>query len=511
MNRLDRKLIKLIPALALICSLGWAQELTILSLSEYHGHLLPDGDGIGGLAQVGTIVDEVRAETGGNVLVVNTGDILIGTVMSSAFRGVPDIEAMNIIDFDALLLGNHEFDFGIAHMDLLENLANFPFLSTNLVGTYHLGVEAAVLKEVAGINVAIFGITNPNLYDVTSPETKNLVLADSMTVVRNAVHSVQNWAHVVILLTHQSTREDFKMLQLLDGVDLIIGGHSPGWNGMYLPRMAFDPSLPNGAPEVSTAASTAVLVKAPSFTEAISRVDLTIEGGKVIRRTAVNIPVQGFDPHPAVAALIEDYESNLSDRLNQVIGIAEVTLDGERDNVRSVETNLGNLIADSLRTGFPEADIGFANGGGIRNTISKGNITLGSLLEVHPWGNSIVTFDLTGTQLLAALENGVSQIEDSAGRFLQVSGMTFVFDQQLKPGNRVVSVEVAGLPLALGATYKIVTNNYIAGGGDGFEVFTEGQNFFDTQQLDTDVLGSYIQSIGNVSPAAEGRIINLGN
>ena len=507
MKTLHRIVLTLVLGLTVFCNFGWTQELTVLSLSEYHGHLLPDGDGIGGLAQVGTIVDMVRAETDGKVLLVNSGDILIGTVMSSAFRGIPDIEAMNLIGFDAMLLGNHEFDFGIDYMDLLENLASFPFLSTNLVGTYNLGVEAAVLKTVGGINVAIFGITNPNLYDITSPETKSLVVADSVEVVQNAVHAVSDWAHVVILLTHQSTRQDFALLNTLDGVDLIIGGHSPGWNGMYVPGMAFDPSLPDGVSETSTSA----LVKAPSFTKAISRVDLSVKHGEVVRQTAVNIPVEGFEPHPTVASLTETYESRLSDRLNQEIGFADVNLNGERNDVRSIETNLGNLIADALRSGFPEADIGFANGGGIRNSIAKGNIALGNLLEVHPWGNSIVTFDLTGTQLLAALENGVSQIEDGAGRFLQVSGLNFVFDQRLEPGSRVVSVEVAGLPLVLGESYKIVTNNYIAGGGDGFEIFTKGTNFVDTQQLDTDVLGNYISEMGNVSPEVESRIVNLGN
>ena len=509
MKRQGRILLSLLLGLALAGGLAWAENLTVLSLSEYHGHLLPDDDGVGGLAQVATIVRQVRSETGGNVLVLNSGDILIGTVMSSAFRGVPDIEAMNLIGFDALVLGNHEFDFGIDHMNMLEDLADFPFISTNLVGSYHLGVEPAVVKRVGGIGVAILGVTNPNLYQVTSAETRSLTLVDSVDIIQRATDAVRERVEVVIVVTHQTTSADFELLQSVEGVDLIVGGHTAGWNGMYLPSSSFDPSLPDGVAEVST--SGAVLVKAPSFTAAVSRVDLTIEGGEVVRHAAINIPVQGFDPDPEVAALAADYESRLSDRLSEVIGSAAVTLDGERGKVRTVETNLGNLIADGLRATFPQADIGFANGGGIRNTIAQGDITLGNILEVHPFGNTIVTFDLTGGQLLTALENSVSAVEDVSGRFLQVSGLTFSHDQSREPGSRVVSVEVGGAPLDLGASYTIVTNSFIAAGGDGYDVFTQGENLFDSQKLDADVLADYIGNLETVSPTVEGRIVNLAN
>ena len=176
-----------------------------------------------------------------------------------------------------------------------------------------------------------------------------------------------------------------------------------------------------------------------------------------------------------------------------------------------METNLGNLIADGLRATFPQADIGFANGGGIRNTIAQGDITLGNILEVHPFGNTIVTFDLTGGQLLTALENSVSAVEDVSGRFLQVSGLTFSYDQSREPGSRVVSVEVGGAPLDLGASYTIVTNSFIAAGGDGYDVFTHGENLFDSQKLDADVLADYIGNLETVSPTVEGRIVNLAN
>ena len=498
----------LLLALALVAGAAWGQTLTVLSLSEYHGNLQADDDGVGGLAQVATIVDQVRAE-GGNVVVLNSGDILIGTVMSSAFRGVPDVEAMNLIGLDAMVLGNHEFDFGIAHMDMLEDLADFPFITTNLVGTYHLGVEPAVVKRVGDLDVAIIGITNPALYESTSAETRRLTLAPTLEVAQRAVDIVRDRVDVVIALTHMTSSEDLALLNGVDGIDLVVGGHTSGFDGMYPRGASFDPALPAGPSQIS--GFDGAFVKAPSFTAAVSRVDLTVRGGRVASATAQNIAVQGFDPDPAVAALVADYEAQLSARLDEVIGTAAVPLDGVRENVRTVETNLGNLIADGLRALFPQADIGFANGGGIRNPIEQGDITLGNVLEVHPFGNTIVTFDLTGAQVLATLENAVSAVEDVGGRFLQVSGLSFMWDPAQPVGSRVVSVEVGGAALDLGASYTIVTNNFIAAGGDGFEVFTQGQNYFDSQQLDADVLAAYIAEQGTVAPQVEGRIVRLGN
>jgi 2',3'-cyclic-nucleotide 2'-phosphodiesterase (5'-nucleotidase family) len=507
MNRTRNLLTSLVIALALVAGVAWGQTLTVLSLSEYHGNL-QDDDGEGGLAQIATIVDHARAE-GNGVLVLNSGDILIGTTMSSAFRGVPDIEAMNLIGFDAMVLGNHEFDFGIAHMDMLEDLANFPFITTNVVGVYHLGVEPAVIKNVGGIDVAIIGITNPNLYTVTSAETRRLTLAPSIEVAQRAVDAVRDHVDVVIALTHQTTREDVDLLNGVDGIDLVVGGHVPGFNGMIRRGSDYDASIGQGPNAISNFEG--AVVKAPSFTSAVSRVDLTVEDGDITWAFSRNVPVVGYQPDAEVATLVANYEVQLSARLDEVIGTAGVPLDGVRENVRTVETNLGNLIADGLRATFPNADIGFANGGGIRNPIDQGDITLGNVIEVHPFGNTIVTFDLTGAQVVEALENAVSRVEDVSGRFLQVSGMSYVWDSAQEAGNRVVSVEVGGAPIDMGASYTIVTNNFIAGGGDGFEVFTQGQNLYDSQQLDADVLAAYIVDQGTVAPQVEGRVVRLGN
>jgi 2',3'-cyclic-nucleotide 2'-phosphodiesterase (5'-nucleotidase family) len=507
MNRTRNLFTSLVIALALVAGVAWGQTLTVLSLSEYHGHL-QDDDGVGGLAQVATIVEQVRAE-GNAVLLLNSGDILIGTTMSSAFRGVPDIEAMNLIGFDAMVLGNHEFDFGIAHMDMLEDLANFPFITTNVVGVYHLGVERAVIKNVGGLDVAIIGITNPNLYNATGPEIRRLTLAPSIEVAQRAVDAVRDHVDVVIALTHQTTREDIALLNGVDGIDLVVGGHVPSFSGMIRRGSDYDVSTSSGPSAISD--FDGALVKAPSFTEAVARVDLILDDGDIVLALNRDIPVEGYDPDPAVAALVAEYEVQLSARLDDVIGTAAVTLDGVRENVRTVETNLGNLIADSLRATFPNADIGFANGGGIRNPIDQGDVTLGNVIEVHPFGNTIVTFDLTGAQVVEALENAVSRVEDVSGRFLQVSGMSYVWDPAQDPGSRVVSVEVGGAPIDMGASYTVATNNFIAGGGDGFEVFTLGQNFFDSQQLDADVLAAYIIDQGTVAPQVEGRIVRLGN
>ncbi len=497
-------------ATALLLGGVFAHPLTILSLSEQHGRVLADDDGVGGLAQVATLVDQVRAETGGNVLVLSSGDILIGTTMSSAFRGRADIEAMNLIGFDAMNLGNHEFDFGIDYMNTLEDLAQFPFVSTNLVGIYDLGVEAAVVKQVGDLRVGILGIAPETLFEVTSAETRSLTLLDPVAIAQKAVDGIRDKVDVVIFVTHQDTSADLELLRSVEGIDVIVGGHTEGFDGMYLASTELDPELPAGASEVSNPFG-GVFMKPRGATTEVARLDLDVENGQLVSVKAQNIPVQGFEPDAEVATLLAGYEAQLSERLGEVIGTASVNLDGERGDVRTRETNLGNLIADGLLSAFPQADIAFANGGGIRKSIPAGEITLGDAIEVHPFGNTIVTFDLSGAQVLEALENAVAAVEDARGQFLQVAGLSFTWDQNRPAGQRVVEVLVGGAALDMQASYTIVTNNFIAGGGDGFEVFTQGQNYYDSQNLDADVLADYIRNLGTVAPTVEGRITNLGN
>lgn len=199
--------------------------------------------------------------------------------------------------------------------------------------------------------------------------------------------------------------------------------------------------------------------------------------------------------------------------MGQVIAQAKVDLIGERAIVRKRESNLGNLIADGMvwKTRNAGVQIALQNGGGIRTTIPKGPITVGKVYEVLPFGNTLVVMDLKGREIKAALENGVSQWEQGAGRFLQVSGLRYAFDLSRAPGDRVVRVEVKTekgyVPLDLEATYRVVVNNFIANGGDGFTVLKEAKGYrVDTGFSDAESFMDYLKELKEVEAGLEGRI-----
>jgi 5'-nucleotidase/UDP-sugar diphosphatase len=220
------------------------------------------------------------------------------------------------------------------------------------------------------------------------------------------------------------------------------------------------------------------------------------------------------EPDPETTAKVETYAKFLDDTLNVVIGTTETPLDSRRNVVRGEESSMGNLIADAMRaqTG---ADVAIMNGGGIRadRTYDAGTqLTRRDMLTELPFGNTTQVTELEGKQILLALENGVSQVEKGAGRFPQVSGMTFVYDPAKEPGSRIVSVTVGDVALDPAKTYKVAVNDYILGGGDGYDALGAGvmlTNAGGGGLVAQDVM-TYVEKAGTVSPKIEGRIKTVG-
>ena len=218
----------------------------------------------------------------------------------------------------------------------------------------------------------------------------------------------------------------------------------------------------------------------------------------------------GWHPTPKIQPVVARYEAKLDEQLAVPVGTATVTLDTRRSTVRTAESNFGDLIADAMRAGVG-ADVALMNGGSIRGdrTYAPGTVlTRKDILRELPFGNVVVLIELSGADLLAALENGVSQIEDGAGRFPQVSGMTFTYDPARPPGSRIVAVEVGGRPLERARMYKVATNEYVYGGGDGYAALSRGRPLIDASgaTLLTSMVIDYIARHGQIAPRLEGRI-----
>lgn len=498
-------------------------QLTILHTSEYHGTALPDEDGMGGLAYQATAIHQIRAREK-NVLLLNSGDLLVGTLMSSVFRGLPDISAMNLMRYDAVVVGNHELDFGLTAFQNLRDLAQFPFLSANLVKiedplprstpnseTLSLPTltQPWLVREFEGVTVAVLGLTTVEAREILDPAiAKQVIVLDVIPVARQIVQELKQQADLIIALTHQDTVDDVALAKAIPEIDVIVGGHTEGFDGMLTinPSTGDIPSTP--VKELRNPLN--VYVKTHRLGKTLGKLDLTVENGKILTARCENIPIDSrtISPDKEVAHLLKFYSDQLADKMDIVIGETLVDLNGERQWVRSQESNLGNFIADVVRN-YTRTDISLINAGAIRASIKKGKITLGDLYRVFPFlGNTVVTLKVTGRDIQEALENSVSQIDRGAGRFLQVSGLTYTYDPKAPPGQRVLEVKVNGISLISDQIYTISTTNYLAEGGDGYLVFRMNKKQYeDTEMRLIDLLIYSIQKQKTINVYIEGRIV----
>ena len=469
------------PALA-------ADTLVILHSSEHHGVALPlDQAGetrIGGLARRATIVEEVRRE-GVPVLMVDSGDILIGTALSSWFRGEPDIRAMNLIRYDAMVAGNHDFDYGMDHLRALVELADFPILCTNLQSERSaLPCRRSVVTRLGNVSVGVLGIVGKsNFPDTFNRDVANeLWLVDPIASLQAEVLRLRTEAHVdlVIVLTHQDTDEDLDILETVEGVDVLIGGHTEGFDGLYAPGLM--------QPVETVTRPGAVYVKTHRQGRTVGRLDLTIEDGAVLHARSHNIPVTVSVPmEPNVQQLLDEYRQRFARQATQVLGQASVRLQGDRPVVRTQEANLGNLLADRMR-GTLDTDIALINAGQIRRSLEPGPVTLGDVLSVLPFDSALVTLHVRGAMLRRVLEHSVSQWPNHAGRFLQISGLQVTYDGKASVGSRVRSIVVGGAPLDISKTYTVATDAFVADGGDGYDMLTHATHRIDHQTPLRDLL-----------------------
>ncbi len=469
-----------------------SEEITILHFNDFHGNLLiPTEEGeLGGMARLAGTVKRIRAENearDASTILLVAGDVLQGTPLATVFRGEPDFLALNEMGVAAMVLGNHEFDFGMPNLHRLIDLAHFPLLAANIrhrtdgtaafPGTLRLRLENE--------EVVVVGLTTPETRYTTKPSNvANLTFEDPVEVARLLGRRINHSRdRLMVALTHLGYEEDLKLAEAVPEIDVIVGGHS---------HTRLDEAVQAG---------NAIVVQAGSKGQWLGRLDLTVEDGRVIDYRYRLIPMDATAPEDAeVAMIVGRYASHLDEAMKKVVGHTTVPLDGEREHVRSRETNLGNAITDAMRL-VSGAPIALQNGGGIRASIDAGDITLAEILQVLPFGNEVATVELTGAQLREILQRSVSEPRPHGG-FLQVSGLKIVVEN-----DRLVEVLVGDKPLDDNETYLVATNAFLMEGGDGYETFTRGRNqYYVGTKLDTAFV-QYLAEMGSIAPEIEGRIV----
>ena len=455
--------------------------------------------GKGGFAPLMTLLEGERVASSHSITTFG-GDLFSPSVMSGLTQGAQMVEMMNAIGTDIAVVGNHEYDFGPEVAARNFAASAFPWLGANVLGpdgTPAGGLAATRIIERGGFRIGFFGVITPET-DVLSSPGEGISFAPVMETARAAVETLRaEGAELIVALTHLDIAEDRALAAQVKGIQLILGGHD------HIPIAFHEGGVP--------------IFKAGYDAHYLGVVDLHLEW--VERRGKKSLAVlpewrlvstAGVAPHSGVQALVDKHEATLDAELGVVIGATAVELDSRRASVRTGETNFGNLVAEAMRRGVG-AEIGLTNGGGIRGdrTYEAGAaLTRKDVLTELPFGNTVVLMELTGADLLEALENGVSRVEDGAGRFPQVAGVRLVYDPAAPAGSRVVEADVGGAPLDPSRSYTVATNDYMAGGGDGYASLGNGRLLIDASgaTLMATMVMDYVEGKGTVAPAVDGRI-----
>lgn len=499
-------------------------RLTIMHTSENHGHWEPFTQTIslGGIARRATLVKQIRAESP-NSLLLDAGDISQGTLYFVQHRYREGAAFYNALGYDAAAIGNHEFDLGPKTFaeNFVANLA-FPLVSTNLdfSGEPLLAgkIPAYVVKTIGGEKIGLIGLTTEDVSFNTSmgPTIRLKARLDST---RSAVAELQQQGvNKIIALSHLGYPEDLRLAAAIEGIDVIVSGHTFTLLGDGAKLKALGkPDGPYPTVVQSPGGNPVLIVHAYQWGELLGRLNVTFDANGVpVRWDGEPIVVDNsITPDPGVEALVRQFAEPLTAARQTVIGRLMTELDGQPRSVRTQESALGNLVADAMlaATRADHVQVAIMNGGGIRAGLKAGDITIAAALEVVPFGNRLVQMDLNGAELLAALDNGVSQVSQGGGRFPQVSGLRFAFDASRAVGQRVTGVELGSFatgfqPLDPGGVYRVVVNDFMAGGGDGYDVLTLGSAVRGWDVPLDSILMDYIKARGTIDSHVEGRIVN---
>lgn len=494
-------------------------SLTILHTNDFHARFEPisrfdsgcgeednlAGSCFGGSARLMTAIETAKERTD-NWLLVDGGDQFQGTLFYQYYKGAAAAEMMNNMGYDAMTVGNHEFDDGPEVLRGFVNATNFPILMSNadISGEPLLAgeIQKSTIVEKGGERIGLIGLTPQDTDELASPGP-NVIFTDPIDAVQAEVDMLTEMGvNKIVVLSHSGYQVDLRVAEGTTGVDVIVGGHS----NTLLSNVDEDAAGP-----YPTMVGETAVVQAYAYGKYLGELKVVFDDeGVVTSATGEPILMDRFvSEDETIKARVKEMAAPLEEIRNAVVASAAAPIEGDRSVCRVEECPMGNLVADAMleRVKDQGIQIAFANSGGIRSSIDGGEVTMGEVMTVLPFQNTLSTFQTTGQVIIDALENGVSQVEEVAGRFPQVAGMSFTWNSAAEPGNRIVEVLVDGEPIDPAATYGVVTNNYVRNGGDGYRMFaTEAMNVYDFGPDLADVLAEYMAEIAPANPGIEGRI-----
>jgi len=510
----------LTSAAALAFTSGVAQadySMTILHTNDFHARFEPiskydsgcsaedntAGECFGGSARLVTAIDEAKARTNNHIL-VDGGDQFQGTLFYTYYKGKLAAEMMNQMGYDAMTVGNHEFDDGPEVLRGFVDSVQFPVLMSNadISGEPQLAgaIQKSVIIERGGEKLGLIGLTPQDTDELASPGP-NVIFTDPVDAVQGEVDRLTaEGVNKIIVLSHSGYNTDIRVAENTIGVDVIVGGHSNTLLG----------DMDGAAGAYPTMVGDTAIVQAYAYGKFLGELNVTFDddGNLTEAAGAPLIMDAAVAEDDATKARIAEAAAPLDEIRNKVVASAAEAIEGNRDVCRVMECSMGNLVADAMleRVKDQGIDIAIANSGGLRASIDAGDVTMGEVLTVLPFQNTLSTFQISGETLVAALENGVSQVADGSGRFPQVSGMSFAVDLTKEPGSRISGVMVGGAPVDMAKVYGAVSNNFVRNGGDGYSMLRDAENAYDFGPDLADVTAEYLAENAPYQPYTDGRI-----
>ncbi|SON54510.1 Trifunctional nucleotide phosphoesterase protein YfkN precursor [Hartmannibacter diazotrophicus] len=504
--------------------------LTILHTNDFHSRIEPinkydstcgekdtaEGKCFGGSARLDTAIKERRAADP-NSLLVDGGDQFQGSLFYTYYKGKAAAELMNTLGYDAMTVGNHEFDDGPEVLRGFMDAIKFPILLSNAdvskEPTLADVLKPSTIIEKDGQKIGLIGLTPRDAVELSSPG-KNITFTDPEPALKREIAKLQaEGVNKIIVLSHSGYKVDQRIAASVDGIDVIVGGHSH----TYLSSTDDKAEGPYPTWVDAPDGTRVPIVQAASYGKFLGELKVTFDDdGKVI--DAVGAPIimdNAVAEDATIKARVHELAGPLEEIRAEVVADTAAPIDGNRDTCRAKECEMGNLVADAMlaHTASQGVTIAIQNGGGLRASIDEGPVTMGEILTVLPFQNTVATFQLTGKGIVAALENGVSQVEEGAGRFPQVAGLKYTWTKAAKPNEgRIKSVEVKDgdgwAPIDPDKTYLVVTNDYMRRGGDGYSVFaTDAQNAYDFgPNLENVVIEYMTGANAPYQPYVDGRV-----
>ena len=508
-------------------------ELNILHINDLHSRIEAinkfdstcsaeeegKGECFGGVARLKAAIDAQRqALSGKNVLLLNAGDNFQGSLFYTTYKGAVEAEFLNLMKFDAMTVGNHEFDDSEDGLAAFLDKVQFPVVTANVAAgaSSKLGdrIKPFIVLDQGGQKIGIVGAVANDTAELSSPGP-NVLIGDDVADITAAIGELKKQGvNKIIALTHVGYPRDLAAIAKIPDVDVVVGGHT----NTFLSNTSDKAEGPYPTLVDNPGGYKVPVVQAGAYTKYLGDLKVVFDDAGVVKE-ASGEPIlidSKIKPDEAVLARIKELSGPIEALKNKIVAESSAPIDGSREVCRAAECAMGNLVTDAIldRTKDQGITIAITNGGGLRASIDGGPVSMGEVISVLPFQNTVATFQLKGSDLVAALENGLSQIEEGAGRFPQVSGLKYSFDKSKPAGSRVVSVEVkqgdAFVPLDQAKTYGVVSNNYMRSGGDGYSVFAKsGQNAYDFGPNLELVVADYLAAHQPYKPYTDGRITEV--